>query len=350
MKRSVRSPVLTALATTLVVTATATAVLNRPDPTDLHSTPTAAAGKARPAIEEFHPVVREDAAHDAGYASPYTVYRPAELPARATEKLPVVVFGNGACRPSANPYIGAHTLLAAHGFLVVAVGAYDQSDRDEDGTAHPEVLRSGITWAQKENKRPGSPLRGRIDTGRVAVAGTSCGGIEALVAGADPRVDTVVSFNSGFQADASLGYGREELENLHTPTLYVDGGVDDKAYENSRVSYDLSDVPAVRASNAHAGHSGFWRGLRDGEPDGTIHEEAVAVLVQWLDFTLNGNRTARNYFLGEDCGLCAVEGWDVTSKGFGKDPAKAKNSGKAKDPGKGKNSGKDENSGNEVNR
>lgn len=320
MKRSVRSPVLAALSTALVITATAASLLRLPpaQPGDAAPRDTArpAAGQARPAIEEFHPVVREAARHTDGHASAYTVFRPTVVPA-STGKLPVVVFGNGACRDSANSYIGTHTLLAAHGFLVVAVGAYDEPDRDNDGTPRPEVLLDGITWAERENTRPGSPLRGRIDTGRIAVAGHSCGGLEALVAAADPRVRSVASLNSGFFADGSWGYGREELNNLHTPALFVDGGPDDVAFANNRANYDLADVPAVRASNPSAGHSGLWRGMRDGDFDGTIHEEAVAVLVQWLDFTLNGNRAARDHFVGEDCGLCATDGWDVTSKGFG---------------------------------
>lgn len=312
---SLRAPVVAALSTALVVTAASTSLLGPSSPHAPERTSAAAPAPARPAVDVFHPVVREEAHPHWGLASPYTVYRPAEF-RPGDRELPVLVFGNGGCRPSANPYIAAHTLLAAHGFVVVAVGPWDEPDGDVNGTAHPEVLLDGITWAEKENKRPGSPLRNRIDTDRVAVAGTSCGGIEALVAGTDPRVMSVASFNSGFHADGKLGYGREELRNLHTPTLFVDGGPDDTAYDNNHVSYDLADVPAVRASNADAGHSGFWRGLRAGDTDGTIHEEAVTVLVQWLDFTLNGNQAARDYFLGADCGLCAVDGWDVTSKNF----------------------------------
>ncbi|MGW2340460.1 hypothetical protein [Streptomyces sp. NPDC001661] len=310
-----RAPVFAALSTALVITL-ATVSLPRSSPAPKESVPVGATAPVGPAIKEFHPVVREAARHDEGYSSQFTVYRPADI-REQHRRLPVVVFGNGGCRNSPNPYIGAHSLIAAHGFIVLALGPYDQPDKDEDGTPHPERLKDAITWAQKENARAGSVLRQRIDTDRIGLAGTSCGGIEAMVAGADPRVKSVASFNSGFFEDGSLGYGREELANLHTPTLFVDGGPDDQAHDNSVANYDLVAVPAVRATNPHAGHSGFWRGLRDGESDGTIHEEMVAVLVQWLDFTLNDNRTARGYFLGEDCGLCSVDGWqDIRSKNF----------------------------------
>jgi hypothetical protein len=151
----------------------------------------------------------------------------------------------------------------------------------------------------------------------VAVAGHSCGGIEALVAGADPRVRSVLSLDSGFFADGTLGYGRENLANLHSPVLFLDGGPDDVAFTNSTENFELVTVPAVHATNPAAGHVGFWYGLRGASPDYTLTVEAVTVLVNWLDFTLNGNRTARDYFLGPDCGLCAAPGWTVATRNLG---------------------------------
>lgn len=160
----------------------------------------------------------------------------------------------------------------------------------------PAVITDAITWAERENGRPGSELRN--------------------VAAADARVKSVLSLDSGFFADGTLGYGRENLRKLHTPVLFADGGPSDVAYANSGENYDLVTVPAVRATNAAAGHTGFVYGQRDGSPDPSVREEAVRVLVAWFDFTLNGNRTARGYFLGAGCGLCATPGWTVTSKNF----------------------------------
>lgn len=309
---NLRTPAIAALSTLLVVTAAS--VL----PAQTKPAPESIAVAARPpAIDTFHPVVREPAAHTGDYAAEYTVYRPADIRA-VRGRLPVVVFGNGACRhTSNNELITTHMLLAARGFLVVAVGAFDQPTKPESDPATPQVILDGITWAERENRRHGSPLRHRIDTRRIAVAGYSCGGIEALVAAADPRVRSVLALNTGFFPDDDhFGYGREELRNLHTPTLFLDGGPDDIAYENSGANYDLVTVPAVRATNPAAGHGGFWYGFSGDRPAPALREEAVTVLVQWLDFTLNGNRAAGDYFLGPDCGLCAVEGWEVATKNF----------------------------------
>ncbi|EOD59474.1 alpha/beta hydrolase [Amycolatopsis vancoresmycina] len=198
----------------------------------------------------------------------------------------------------------------------MAVGGFDEPALTENGSPSPAVVTDAITWAERENGRRGSELRDRLDPRRIGVAGHSCGGIEALVAGADPRVRSVLSLDSGFFADGTLGYGRENLRKLHTPTLFADGGPDDVAYPNSGGNYDLVTVPAVRVTNPAAGHTGFVYGQRDGSPDPSIREEAVNVLVNWFDFTLNGNRAARGYFLGAGCGLCATPGWTVTAKNF----------------------------------
>ncbi|KDN16100.1 poly(ethylene terephthalate) hydrolase family protein [Amycolatopsis rifamycinica] len=275
-----------------------------------------AAPPAPPASTVFHPVVREAAAGTGDYAAEYTVYRPADLD-RVRGRLPVVVFGNGACRHTSNDeLLTLETLLAAHGFVVVAVGGFDEPALTENGSPQPRVITDAITWAERENGRRGSELRDRLDTRRVGVTGHSCGGIEALVAGADPRVKSVLSLDSGFFADGTLGYGRENLAKLHTPVLFVDGGPSDVAYANSGANYDLVTVPAVRATNPAAGHTGFVYGQRDGNPDPSVREEAVRVLVSWFDFTLNGNRAARAFFLGAGCGLCATPGWTVTGKNF----------------------------------
>jgi dienelactone hydrolase len=310
MKNAFLKPALVA-AVTAVVAVTA-AVAARSSGTEV----AVAAAPAPPASAVFHPVVREAAAKTGNYAAEYTVYRPADLD-RVRGRLPVVVFGNGACRhTSNNELLTVETLLAAHGFVVVAVGGFDEPARTENGSPEPKVITDAITWAERENDRRGSGLRNKLDTRRIGVTGHSCGGIEALVAGADPRVKSVLSLDSGFFADGTLGYGRENLQKLHTPTLFVDGGPADVAYPNSGANYDLVTVPAVRATNPAAGHTGFVYGQRDGDPDPSVREEAVRVLVAWFDFTLNGNHTARAYFLGANCGLCATPGWTVSTKNF----------------------------------
>src|SRR5690606_29893331 len=54
----------------------------------------------------------------------HTVFRPQDLGAlEETAKLPIVVWGNGACANSPWEHVNFLSEVASHGFLVVAIGA-----------------------------------------------------------------------------------------------------------------------------------------------------------------------------------------------------------------------------------
>ena len=274
---------------------------------------TGGGGSGTPAIDVSYPVTREGAYG----TNRYTIFRPSN-PAAVGRALPVLVFANGGCNHRLNgSFVRAMTFVASHGFVVVNIGSIDGSNVGvQDGVVLPWLLTDGIGWAQRENGRTGAALAGRLDLGKVAVAGHSCGGLEALVAGADSRVRSVISFNSGLFADGAFGYRRTELNRLHSPVLFMDGGPSDVAYDNSRANYSLTRVPAVMASQSQAGHSGWFDGYRGSRGDASMITEGMTTAVQWLDFTLNGNQTARGYFLGSRPGLSTVANWQVSSKNF----------------------------------
>lgn len=253
----------------------------------------------------------------------HTVYRPANL--RAAGRLPVVVWGAGGCRNLGNSAQEFLTEIASHGFLVVAVGpvgerpaarnrtAADAAPGDADGvwrpaTTTPAMIRA-IDWAVAENRRAGSPYRGRIDTRHIAVAGHSCGGLLALDSARDPRVTTVMIMNSGALNDGRYPLGidatKESLPRLHTPVLYVTGGPRDVAHPNA-----LDDVSRIRhvpvfLASRDVGHGGTYRELNGG---------AYGRLASaWLQWRLKGDRAAAAAFtpagaLGRD------PGWTLSSR------------------------------------
>lgn len=118
---------------------------------------------------------------------------------------------------------------------------------------------------------------------------------------------SVIALDSGFFADATFGYSRSELAELHSPALFMDGGPSDIAYANGQANCDLATVPAVLARQPQAGHAGFITGAQT--------TAGMTVVVQFLDMTLNGNTTARAYILGPG-GLAAVAPSTVSHKNF----------------------------------
>jgi hypothetical protein len=235
----------------------------------------------------------------------YTVNRPAN-PAAVTGTMPVLAYGNSGCaHGSSSMEAPMLSLVAARGIVVVQEGAVSGQATGVPSGVAPSLLTDAITWAEKENARSGSPLAGRLDLTKVAVAGHSCGGLEALLAGADPRVKAVVSLDSGFFANGGLGGSPAELNKLHSPVIFMDGGPSDIAYAQSRDNYDRVTVPAVLAEQASAGHGGFVTG--------TYRTDAMAAVVQFLDYTLNGNPAGRTFLL-QPSGLMAKAGWTVKSK------------------------------------
>lgn len=252
------------------------------------------------------------------------VYRPADLAALGDTKLGVYVFGNGGCTDDA-AHSRLHLLeVASHGYLAIAPGAIHtgpgavarvkpEAQGFDAVSTRPEQLRQAIDWALAENARAGSPYYGRIDPAAVAVSGYSCGGLQALLNAADPRVKTVVIMYSGLFVNqttrmAGMEAGKELLRTLHTPTLYILGGPTDIAHANGMDDYARIDHVPVAVANIEKGHGGtYW------EPNGGA---AARVTVDWLNWQLRGDQAAGRMFVGDNCGLCADPAWTIQTKGF----------------------------------
>lgn len=257
-----------------------------------------------PAVDNNFPVTREAAYGD----NRYTVFRPSD-PAAVGKPMPVLAFGNGACAHTDNREVtNALTFIASKGFVVVDTGSADGSYNGvPSGSPIPALLTDAITWAQREQNRSGAALSQRLDLTKVATAGHSCGGLEALVAAQDSRVSAAVSLDSGFFADGSFGYPRSELYKLHTPVLFMAGGTSDIAYDNTVANYNMVTVPAVQAQHPQAGHVGFITGSQ--------MTDGMSTVVQFLDMVLNGNETARSYIM-DPSGLESRYPWTVARKNF----------------------------------
>lgn len=266
--------------------------------------PGGAAAADIPGPQHSFPIVREGASD----LPDHTLIRPAS-PEQASFKLPVVVWGNGGCRDSNEEYHYFLTHFAAYGFFIVANGppenAYHPEELQGIADPQPSKLIAAIDWAVKHAGDY------RLDTSRIAVMGQSCGAWEGLDASADKRVISTVAWNNG--GDPHAG----DVAKLHAPVLYVRGGQNDYTSAETIQSYQRTTVPAILANLEPAGHTGLWDDpTPPTPPPGPYQDEPLLVGAQWLAFTLYGDAAARQFFLGDTCGLCKRPDWTVESKSW----------------------------------
>ncbi len=247
------------------------------------------------------------------------VYRPAALDAfPSKETLPVMVWGNGGCAIDSTHFSGFLTTIASHGVLVIGTVPLEGAARRQE-TA--DDMRAAIDWAEKENARSDSLLKGKIAVDKVAVMGTSCGGFLSLTLGADPRVKTIGVLNSGVQtppagqAQGNGGRGpspqptADVLPKLHGPVLLLNGGEPDFLMGASSATFEaINHVPAFYGARHNAGHSATYF-----HPGGG---EFANVASDWLLWQFKGDKKAGKMFVGKDCSLCTNSNWDVKSKGI----------------------------------
>ncbi len=272
----------------------------------------------------------------------HTIYRPKDLsPFGKSNLMPVLAWGNGACSSSSRMHANFLAEVASHGFLVIALGPYvAESDAagggmmGMGGTKSAQMLEA-IDWATGENNRSESKFYGKLDISNIAVAGMSCGGLQALEVAPDPRIKTVMVMNSGLfgpggrpkmappkEGMPKMGapkegggaplmgmpeVGKEVLAKLHSPTIYIIGGETDIAYPQAIDDFAKIDkVPVAIANLKDVGHGGTYSELNGGE--------FGVVAGAWLRWQLKGDKEGEKMFTGEDCGLCTREGWNYEKK------------------------------------
>jgi len=217
----------------------------------------------------------------------------------------VMAWGNGGCAINSARYSGFFETIASHGFLVIG-------NVPEPGAAqrqqNPDDLRKAITWAEKENARDGSPLKGKIDLEHVAVMGQSCGGFLSIAVGSDPRVKTIGVFNSGVQANRPEA-SADNLQKVHGPVLLINGHEPDFMWATSLATYEkVTGLPAFYGARHNAGHTATVF-----HPGGG---EYANVASNWLLWQFKGDKKASAMFVGDKCDLCTNSDWSVRAKGY----------------------------------
>ncbi|MEJ2109122.1 MAG: hypothetical protein P8Z37_04255 [Acidobacteriota bacterium] len=198
------------------------------------------------------------------------------------------------------------------------------------GSTKSAQLLEALDWATAENKRKDSKYYRKLDPTKFAVAGHSCGGMQALDVAADPRVATTLAMDSGLFAGGAPKFGvpktgapkavapkvggmvlptigKDHLQKLHSPVIYIDGGESDMAYPNGEDDFArINQVPIAIAHLKDVGHGGTYT-----QPNGG---EFGKVAVAWLNWQLKGDNTAKKMFSGSDCSLCKDSKWEYKQK------------------------------------
>lgn len=230
----------------------------------------------------------------------FTIYRPADInaaiKANGGERLPVFVFGNGACSHSSKDYVPMLEEIVGNGYIVMAVG--EKGDGGQDGPHDfstigiDDNLIDAVDWICRSSADRGSVFYRTVDTGHIAVGGHSCGGAQAARASYDPRISTTLMLNSGMGDITMAGADTQSLQDFHAPVLYLIGGPDDIAYGNAEIDFErLNHVPVVSA-NFPVGHGGTY-----GDEGGGVFGDVV---VKWLDWQLKGRKDASRFFTDDE--------------------------------------------------
>ena len=250
--------------------------------------------------------------------SKFTIYRPKNLDDFGSkQKLPILLWGNGACADSSAMHKLYLNEIASHGFIVFAVGPFSSLHEEPQmgpmGGERKEIsLLEALNWAVAENSRKSSVYFGKLDTDKVAAMGMSCGGLQALEVSHDPRVDTSVICNSGIlngpppEGLKMPVLTKDTLKQLHAPIIYVIGGEKDIAYPNAMDDFKRIEKVPVVIINFDVGHGGTYA-----QPHGGAFSDPT---IAWLKWQLDGDEEAALMFKGEKCGLCIDAEWKIETK------------------------------------
>lgn len=244
----------------------------------------------------------------------HTIFRPNDLGAFGRKrKLPIMAWGNGACANSPWEHVNFLSEIASHGFLVIAIGPMPaEGQRGASGTTKSTMLTDAINWAIAQNNDKRSQYYHKLDVSRIAVAGMSGGGLQALEVAPDARLTTAMICNSGILRNPGGGMGgmpnlaKSHLEKLHTPVIYILGGERDIAYGNGMDDFRRIDRLPVFAANLNVGHGGTYNRPHGGD--------FATVATAWLQWQLKGDRKAAAMFEGNPCGVAQMPGWKAEKK------------------------------------
>jgi hypothetical protein len=160
--------------------------------------------------------------HKSGYVEDttlprHTIFAPINPP--STLKMPVLIWGNGACSGNGTLFRRSLWEVASHGIFAIANGAANGGG----GQTTAALQKEALDWL---DKNAGVGKYANVDKTRIAAAGQSCGGLETYRVWDDKRISYLGIFNSGEFRNSSTA------PKITKPIFYFLGGPTDIAYAN----------------------------------------------------------------------------------------------------------------------
>jgi lysophospholipase L1-like esterase len=253
----------------------------------------------------------------------HTIYRPEDLKNFPTkDNLPVVIMSGPGCNCDGDFYRPFWTEIASYGYVVFAIGKpIGNGNFPKAWINTADDYLNALNWIFAENSRKGSKYYGKVDTSKVALFGQSCGGIQALRIADDPRVTTLVFWNSGSLLMGNVGPTdhtkalnttsdlmgdrdlRKILLSLNIPVAYFVGDTDMARQRALEDFNELQSVPVFLGVREIPGdsHGGTY-----------FHTNGGAfgpVGVAWLNWITKGDKKAAKLFKGDPCPLANDPKW-----------------------------------------
>lgn len=246
-----------------------------------------------------------------------TIYRPKDLTPFAGKKLPVLLWGNGGCANSTDGHKNFLNEIASQGYIVLGIGPLARQQGGAPGGGgmggtKASQLTDALDWITIQTNTAGNDYTDKIDVSKVAAMGMSCGGLQAIAISGDPRITTTVVCNSGvISGNSSMGgvsVTKEDLLKYHNPVLYLIGGPTDIAYENAKDDFERVKHVPIAMTNLDVGHGGTYM-----QPHGG---KFTRVALAWINWQLKGEQDDSKEFIGDNCGLCVDDEWEIVTKNF----------------------------------
>lgn len=213
----------------------------------------------------------------------YTIFRPACF--KPGEKYPVITWANGTCGEISG-YAALLSAVASHGFIIIA------SNSTWTATAPTDTVQlRALDYAKALNEDTKSIFHGRLDLEKVGAMGHSQGAKATSNADSDPRIKSLIFWNSGNSNKKPFlnVSGDRDVGGTSTPAS-LKAGSDAAQMPGAWVYYHK----VLETGGSSTGHLVLME-----QPD-----RVVDMTVAWWKWQLNGDTESKKMFVGDDCGLC----------------------------------------------